>query len=75
MPARSIVTGTPPLAEQLLDLAAAAQVRGQVVGVVAEPAEVDDPAQPGVRGGAARTTARPSASRSWKSAESSECTR
>ena len=33
----------PGAAEQPLDLAAAAQVRGQLVAVVAEPAEVDDP--------------------------------
>ena len=42
MPARSTVTGTPAAAEQALHLAAAAQVRGELVGLAAEPAEVDD---------------------------------
>ena len=50
IPARRTVTGTPADAEQLLDLAAAAQVRRQVVAVVAEAAEVDDALQPGSRG-------------------------
>ena len=42
MPARRVVTGTPSAAEQSLDLLTAAQVRGQVVVLVAEAAEVDD---------------------------------
>ena len=41
------------LTEQTLDLAAAAQVRGEVVVVAAETTEVDDPAQPGLGGGLA----------------------
>ncbi len=40
----------PALAQQPLDLAAAAQVRREVVGVVPEAAEVDDAAHPGVGG-------------------------
>ena len=40
--ARSVVTGTLPPGEQVLDLAARAQVRGQLLVVAAEPAEVDD---------------------------------
>ncbi len=47
MPARSVVTGTPDSAEGRLDLAAAAQVGGQLLAVVAETAEVDDPLQAG----------------------------
>ena len=49
IPARMTVTGTPADPEQLLDLAAAAQVRRQGVLVVAEAAEVDDALQPGPR--------------------------
>ncbi len=39
------------LAEQALDLAPAAQVRRQVLAVGAEPAQVDDLAAAGLRGG------------------------
>ena len=49
----------PAPAEQPLHLAPAAQVRGQVVAVVTEPAEVDDPLEPGVgRGGGERAGGR-----------------
>ena len=44
--------------EQGLDLAAAAQVRGEFVVIVAETAEVDDPAEPGLGGGAAEVQRR-----------------
>ncbi len=40
----------PALAQQPLHLAAAAEVVGQVVGVLPETAQVDDPAHPGVGG-------------------------
>ena len=46
------------LAEQPLDLAPAAQVRRQVVGVAAQPAEVDDLLHPGVGRGLAEGAGR-----------------
>ncbi len=47
IPARSTVTGTPPVAEQALDLAARPQVGGEVGALGAETAEVDDLAYAG----------------------------
>ena len=43
IPARRVVTGTPASPRSASDLTAVAQVRGQVVGILAEAAEVDDP--------------------------------
>ncbi len=46
--ARSTVTGTPPRAEQLLDVAAGAQVRREIVVQIPEATEVDDLLDAGV---------------------------
>ena len=74
MPARSAVVGRRRQQDRL-DLAPAAQVLGQVVTVVAQAAEVDDLAQPGVarRGGEGVAPRRGPCSA--KSASASECTR
>ena len=74
IPARRLVTGTPVDAEQALDLAPAAQVGGQVVGVVAEPAQVDDLAQARSGRGPGEAAGRGGVAR-WKSASSREWTR